>query len=432
MSSIRNRLLLWQTLALLVAAAVVSLVTYLLAWDGFNQLRDYTLEQIALTVAVHTADEDPPRTAAGTRHQVSQIWTADGRLIYASREGQVLPRQPPGNHEFTWQGEEWHSFTVERDGRTIMAANTEARRMEMFARISRWLLIPLALLIAILGALFWIIIGISLRPLAEIRRELALRDAADLAPLPATRYPAEIAPMVQTLDQLLGALSHAMSARRRFIADAAHELRTPLTAIKLQTQVALASQGDADRLAALEMLRASVDRATHLVEQLLRLARLEPEAGSPRTRTTVALDQLAREVVGELSGIAEARGIDLGVGECVPATIVGDPDGLRAMLSNLVDNALRYGKPGGRVDVEVGNTEAATVLSVTDDGPGIPANQREAVFGRFVRLEGAKVPGSGLGLSIVREVAGQHGASVALSDPPGGGLRVQVEFLRCK
>ena len=433
MSSIHHRLLLWQTLALLVAAVAVSLVTYLLAWDGYNQLRDYTLEQIAQTVALHTQDEDPPRSAPGVNRQyVSQIWAADGRLLYASREGVVLPMQTPGSHVVEWQGEDWHTFTVRREGRTVMAANTETRRTEMFERISRWLLLPLVLLIGILGAMLWIIIGKALAPLTDVSHELAQRDAADLAPMPAGNYPVEIAPMVEALDALLAALANSMSSQRRFIADAAHELRTPLTAIKLQAQVALASTEDADRVAALKMLRTSVDRATHLVEQLLRLARLDPETRDKRVSAPVALDTLAKQVVSELSGIAEARGIDLGVGACEPATIDGDADGLRAMLANLADHALRYGKPGGRVDVEVRHEGAGVEITVIDDGPGIPAEHREAVFERFFRLTGAKVPGSGLGLAIVREVVAQHDGKIALDEAPGGGLQVRIGFPRRK
>ena len=182
-------------------------------------------------------------------------------------------------------------------------------------------------------------------------------------------------------------------------------------------------------------LTAGVQRVIHLVEQLLSLARQEPRAGN--APVPVRLDDVAREVVAELVPLADAGGIDLGISAAQPASVTGDPDALRTLLRNLVDNAVRYTHRGGRGDVSV-ETPAApaphsapsgTRLVVADDGPGIPAAERERVFDRFYRRAGAAAPGSGLGLAIVRAIAAAHGATVILSDGPGGkGLAVSVEF----
>jgi two-component system OmpR family sensor kinase len=157
------------------------------------------------------------------------------------------------------------------------------------------------------------------------------------------------------------------------------------------------------------------------------MARLDPDLYN-KTFGPVRLDDLVKRVVGEFSGQAEARDIDLGVVDCPPVSVPGHADSLRMMISNLVDNALRYTPAGGRVDVGLQVDGGQACLTVTDTGPGIPAGERERVFDRFYRLSGADIPGSGLGLAIVRQVVQLHGGSVELEDAPGGGLRACVRL----
>jgi two-component system OmpR family sensor kinase len=234
--------------------------------------------------------------------------------------------------------------------------------------------------------------------------------------------------MVRALNDLLARLGQALEAQREFVADAAHELRTPLTALKLQLQLAERAEPGAAQAAAFERLHRRLDRASHLVEQLLALARQEP-ALEEAAREEVDLAQLAREVVAEYDALAETRSIDLGVEVDSQARVLGRRDGLRAMLGNLVDNALRYTPAGGRVDVIVGAVDGRPSLRVADTGPGIPPEQREHVFDRFHRGGDADTPGTGLGLAIVKRVAERHGATVRLLDGPGGrGLEVRVAF----
>jgi two-component system OmpR family sensor kinase len=174
-------------------------------------------------------------------------------------------------------------------------------------------------------------------------------------------------------------------------------------------------------------LSAGVQRAIHLVEQMLALARQEPRAGSQRV--PVRLDELAREIVAELVPLADAGNIDLGVAAAQPATIAADPEALRTLLRNLVDNAVRYTPAGGRVDVTVESTVGEARLTVSDDGPGIPPEERKRVFDRFYRRAGTAPSGSGLGLAIVKAIADTHGATVRLSEGPSGkGLAVSVTF----
>jgi len=226
---------------------------------------------------------------------------------------------------------------------------------------------------------------------------------------------------VSALNDLLGRLRAALERERAFMADAAHELRTPLTALHLQMGMLARASGDLERAAAMETLSAGVQRAIRLVEQMLALARQEPRAEAQRV--AVRLDDVAREIVAELVPLADAGRIDLGVSAAQPASVYADQDALRTLLRNLVDNAVRYTPAGGRVDVSVEELAGATRgarLTVSDDGPGIPAAERARVFDRFYRRAGTSPPGSGLGLSIVSTIAQGHGASITLADGSSG------------
>jgi two-component system OmpR family sensor kinase len=245
------------------------------------------------------------------------------------------------------------------------------------------------------------------------------------------RVPEEVKPVVSSLNDLLERLTRALEMQRAFVADAAHALRTPLTALHLQIQLAERAADPNERAAAFDALKQGVERATHVVEQLLTLARHEPEAGG-RAVTEVDLGALGAEVVASDAQLAETRGIDLGLTQRdIDVAVTGERDALETLLSNLVDNALRYTPPGGRVDVAVRRSDEGVVLEVTDTGPGIPTEERERVFDRFYRGSATDAPGSGLGLAIVSSIAARHGARVELGDgPEGRGLTVRVVFAR--
>jgi two-component system OmpR family sensor kinase len=255
---------------------------------------------------------------------------------------------------------------------------------------------------------------------------VAGRSPTSLEALPAAGLPQELQPLVGALNGLLARLDDALTLQRRFAADAAHELRTPLTALGLQIQLVERARDDGERARAIERLKQGVRRATRLVEQLLTLARLEPEAaGEPAT--VVALDAVVRGVVADLEPLAQAKPVALVLARVEPVRVAGSDAAWRILAANLVDNAIRYTPAGGHVEVHVAADDTHVVLEVADDGPGIPGDERERVFDRFVRGAGVDAPGSGLGLAIVRQVAQLHGAAVTLGDGPGGrGLAVRV------
>ncbi|MGM9425374.1 sensor histidine kinase [Hydrogenophaga sp. MI9] len=461
MSSIRSRLLLWQISALLITALVVSLLTYRLALDGFNDVQDYGLEQIAHTVLRHDetpvpapASRQPPApvpsyaTGAETTPAsptdeeptieepaddepdegqfVSQIWSTKGKLIYSSALDEGPPLQPPGLHTVVWQDHTWRVFTLPRETRTAQVAVSRAERNQGFSTLVMWLLLPMAVLVVLLGVLIHEAVSRALHPLDRLRSEIGQRDVSQLHAVPLEDLPDELAPLANTLNQLLARLDHLLAGQRQFLADAAHELNTPLAAIKLQAQLARRAQ-DAERQAALDDLDSGIERAIHLAAQLLQLARLEPDQREPH-REPVALDKLVRQAVVAFSAQADQRDVDLGLIHTEPLEMSGDRQALRAMLDNLIDNALRYAPAGSRVDVSLHRDGPEAAIEVCDNGPGIACEDREKVLQRFVRLNQTDVTGSGLGLAIVRETVGLHAGSLQLDETPGGGLTVRIRL----
>ena len=430
MNSIRRNLLKWQIGALLATGLLASLITYALAWNAFNQMRNDGLVQIAYSIVRHglvenEGDGAEEEDASDKGQFVSQIWGDDGELVYTSLDNGGPPRQKPGHHTLTWRGETWHVYTLEDGGVTIQVSNSAARHYPLFRNIGPWLLLPLTLMTAVLGGLIWLAVGRALRPLDKVRAEIMGQAVPSLRAMETRDLPAEVAPLGEALNALLQRLEQAFATERDFIANAAHELRTPLTAVRLQAQLADQARDAAQRAAALDQLRAGVDRAAHVVEQLLQMARLEPDA-QQFAFAEVRLDQLAKNAVADFSPQAEDKRIDLGVGSCRPVRLSGHAESLRILLSNLIENALRHTPAGGRIDVDVDEEDGLARLDVADSGPGIPEEFRERVFDRFFRLAGPDTPGSGLGLPIARQAARLHGGEITLGESPAGGLRVRV------
>jgi len=232
------------------------------------------------------------------------------------------------------------------------------------------------------------------------------------------------------MNDLLARLSAAIAAQQRFIADAAHQLRTPIAGLRTQTELALRQTAPTEQQATLNQLRTATEQMTRLVNQLLALARAEPGAEHGIAMEKLDLDTLVREVTAEWVPRALARNIDLGYDSPGgPLQLSGNDFLLREMLNNLLDNAIRYTHPGGQVTARLTARNGNVSLSVEDNGPGIPAAERERVFERFYRVLGTGTEGCGLGLSIVREIAQKHGAKITLDAGRNGtGTLVRIEF----
>ena len=274
------------------------------------------------------------------------------------------------------------------------------------------------------------IIGLQrgLTPVLRLRDAVRERGRQRLDPLDPHMVQNELRPLVHALNDHMERVQNQMAAQRRFVSNAAHQLRTPLALISTQAGFAARETDDIRRDEALTALRSSTRQVTRLASQLLTLSRAEPGSRRPRS-DTIDLAETARRVLETLAEEALRRNIDLGLEVNEAAVhIEGDGTMLREMLVNLVDNALRYTQPGGRVTVGVGREGDTALLWVEDNGPGIPEAERGQVFERFYRIMGTEPEGSGLGLAIVREVVDGAGGSVRLDDAPGGGLLVSVRL----
>ena len=429
MNSIRRKLLLTLIGALSVVMAIGAWATYSAAWDEANAIFDYHLEQIALSVRNQTFQGSTEALAGEESFEfVIRIWDRNGLGIYYSRPHRVLPDVARLGYatEQTSEGA-WRVFALQYRGQTIAVAQPMSVRTRLAARAALHTMIPFIVLLPLAALLIWLLVSRELRPLTDLARSVSQRTPDALDPISENGVPAEAWPLVRSLNDLLARLQGAMQAQRDFIADAAHELRTPLTALQLQAQLLERASDGAERTAAMTDLKQGLERSIHVVRQLLTLARQEPGASTPPV-ASVALNDLLHQSVTACANTAAARNIDLGVAASDPAAVTGNAEALRTLLDNLVGNAVRYTRAGGRIDVSCGSTGEHSWLEVADNGPGIPTGERERVFDRFYRRSEQDAAGSGLGLAIVRAIADKHQASIQLTDAPGGGLRVRVEF----
>jgi len=350
------------------------------------------------------------------------------RSLPAEQDEARMPgRSTPGFATIDTPSGRYRVFSVLARGQLVQVGQPLALRNELAARLAASIVLPLAFIAPLIALVVWVALRRGLAPLAAVAAAVQKRAPGQLAPLAATGWPRELAPLVEALNGLLGRLSRAIDAQRAFVADAAHELRSPLAALGLQAQLAERAVDDAERTQALAELRAGLARATRMVEQLLALAREDPGVAE-RPFAPVALAPLARDVVATLAPLAAAKSIDLGVERADDVAVAGDADALATLLANLVDNAIRYTPDGGRIDVLV-EAHPVPTLTVRDDGPGVPSSARARLFERFVRGTDTAAPGSGLGLAIVQRIAARHGATATLADGIGGrGLAVVVAF----
>jgi two-component system, OmpR family, sensor kinase len=434
-SSLRARLLAWLLGGVVLVGATGGWIVYRNALSEADAFFDYHLRQTALLLRDQPVEYLLPQQIApadAAYDFVVQVWSLDGVRVYLSRPHAVLPEITTLGFSTVSTAEgRWRVYGAQALTRVIQVAQPMSEREQRAAQLALRTLAPFALLLPALALLIWLAVGHSLRPLERLTGLVKARRVNALEPLPDTQLPDEVRPLVGALNELLARLGAALGRERAFMADAAHELRTPLTALHLQMDMLARASGEAERGAAMERLSEGVQRANRLVEQMLALAREEPR--TPPRRVPVTLEPLARACVAELLPLADARHIDLGLTAARPLTVSGDPDALRTLLRNLVDNAVRYGGEGGRVDVSVeegGSADAPRAqLAVTDSGPGIPPEERARVLDRFYRRAGTAPPGSGLGLAIVKAIADGHGATLTLTaGPDGRGLRVIVSF----
>jgi two-component system sensor histidine kinase TctE len=450
--SLFGEILDWMLAPLLLLWPMSIAITYLVAKSIANQPFDHALEDSVTVLAqqVHEVNGKLSPRLPGSARDILRADDVDSVYFQIAGPGGVhvdgdreLP--PPADEEggkpgmvhfrngtlhgtpiriaYSWVAMEDRGAEESRLA-LVQVAETLEKRAKLANEIIKGVILPQFIVLPIVLALVWFALARGLSPLAQLQERIRARGSDDLSPIDSRQVPEEITPLVRSLNEMLARLSLSIEMQKRFIADAAHQMKTPLAGMRMQSELAL-RQTDQDEIhRSLEQLAKSSESATRLVNQLLALARAEnqPQAGAAHLPADLA--ELARSAVRDWVPASFNYRIDLGFegpdyanasGE-VP--IDGNPTMLREMLSNLIDNALRYTPAGGAVTVRVRSTEDRAVVEVEDTGPGIPPAERSNVFQRFYRILGSSAEGSGLGLAIVREIAQQHGADIDIFSNP--------------
>jgi len=445
--SIRRRLLL---LLLTVVSGLWLLITwgvYLNAQHEVEELFDAQLAQSAqvlFSLLQHELEEEDDEEEEieiedfkehlpqhSYQHKLAfLVRSPDGHLLLRSSTAPLLPQTTLSERysDHQAEGHVWRVYTLKTEQLFIQTTERYDIRQELISKIVLSSVNILLFALPLLAILIWSSISHSLKPLQQIANAIAAQAPSYLQPLVFKKIPLEITVLVEALNTLFERLKQAFDNERRFTADAAHELRTPLAGLKTQAQVAHRAQNAAQRQQALQQLLLGVDRASHLVTQLLTLARMD--AIETLTFKPVDLAVLAQEVIINLTPQALEKAIDLGLDNRASSTIIwGNYDSLSLLLRNLIDNALRYTPSAGEVTVALVDCATEVYLKIIDTGPGIPPAQRPHIFERFYRGGQHHAPGSGLGLSIAKQIAQLHQVEIQLAKPQHhDGLQVAIAF----
>ena len=406
--------------AVCLAALVQCVIAYRTALEEADQIFDYQMQQMALSLTGRARPAPMPREL----ELIIQAWTAEGLQLFPSVT-QLPQRAVLGFTNVAANGTEYRVLSVQSGGQVLQVAQDLAVRQRLAGRLAWHTVTPIAVMLPILMAVVGWVISRSLEPVERVRQALSRRLASDLSPVGEEGLPAEIRPMVREMNSLLGRVQQSFEVQQHFVADAAHELRSPLTALKLQMQALQRANDESARALVQGRLSAGIERAAHLVEQLLLLARQE---AAPTEQQAVALEPLLRQAMGEQAASAQARQIDMGLLKADAVSTQGRAEALAVLVRNLLDNAIKYTPAGGKVDVMLLDEGEHARIRVEDSGPGIADEERERVFDRFYRAADAhSATGSGLGLAIVKSIADRHDASLSLGRSQMlGGLRVDV------
>ena len=449
--SLRGRLLrvlLPPVAALLTLGAVVE---YFLALEPASDAYDQALVDvgIALGERIRTSTDSITFDLPGAAEQVLRtdrydtiyylVRQADGAALAGDPGLPPIPAsQEPEDGVIAYDGEyagqkiRVVAMLVPCGGRicTVQVAETTAKRKSLARTIVLSSLVPELAITLLTLAIVWFGVQRGLVPLEDLSAEIRARSARDLRPIDPGRAPQEAQPLVAALNQLFGRVDESSRNQQRFLANAAHQLRTPLAGLQAHTELALAQDVPEAQRAELEQIQRATIRTARLATQLLALARAEPGGYRGEEFTAVNLRTVVEDAADEWVHRALAKEIDLGF-ELTDAPAQGDALLLREALGNLIHNAIEYTPPGGRVTVRTGLRNLRPFLEVEDDGPGIPAAERARVLERFYRVNGTAGTGSGLGLSIVSEIAAAHGAQIEINAGEGGrGCKVGLTFPR--
>ena len=418
--SLQWRLIVGLVAAILLTGALAGVLSFVWALHDANEILDGSLQGTVDMIATgQMALPREPSHLAGTEPENDLLVLPLGAPGVAPRAGMAaaVAGLRPGLHTISWQGHRWRVLVSSAGPERLAVAQRTQQRDEIAQHSAIRTLIPLLLLIPLLVLLVREVVRRTLRPVAALARHVDSNPMAAAARLPQADVPTEIAPFLESIQRLLDELTETLEQQRRFVANAAHELRSPVAALHLPAINLDPVVSDEGR-ERLEQLRSGTERMRRLLEQLLMMARSEANKGG---LSSVSLGRVARQVIAELVLAAEAKGIDLGMDrDDEEAWVLGTDLLLHTLIRNAVENAVKYGPPASMVTVSVYRQDSDAVVTVDDDGPGIPAAHAEHVFESFYRVPGTSEPGSGLGLAIVAAIAKRLGGRAGLRRRDGG------------
>jgi signal transduction histidine kinase len=376
-------------------------------------------------------EEAAPPNETRTTDVVYQVWTHDGVAAHRSQgapPGPLVDLSQRGFFDVRVGDTDWRVYALQAVGQPLLVQMAELRsdRNLIAARVRAAVRTPILMSLPLLALLVWWLTTTALRPIDRLAREIGERSPGDMTPLNVGQMPEEITALGLALNALIVRQVDALLREQRFTADAAHELRTPLAAVRAQAQVALRSAHTSEREHALRQLIAGVDRSTRLVSQLLSLARLEPTMDKFES-SGKSITRVLRDVLHDLELDAERHNVNVEV-VAVPVESLVPEEPMYLLLRNILDNAIHHSPVGGTIRIDVREMKGRFLISIVDQGPGIPIEQRQAVFDRFRRLSDSYA-GSGLGLSIVKRIVDLLGGHIVLGEAdPLPGLQVMVDL----
>ncbi len=439
--SLKKRLVIVMLTLIGAIWSAIAIYSYFDIRHESEELLDAHLAQSAsliLAQAEHAIEEiemeHAPQFKEG--HRVAfQLWERGKKLRLHSKNAPntLLSSTTTGFSNAVINGRDWRVFSAWTQDREnlVQVAERDDSRQDITHAMTMNLLLPLLFALPLLGLLVWIAVAHSLNPLTRLGHEVARREATNLDPLQPQGAPTEIMPLIDNLNTLFARVARLIEHERRFTADAAHELRTPLAALMTQAQVARAATADAERNRALDNVIAGCIRAARIVDQMLTLARLEPDTALG-PREVFDLRALAQSVVADIAPAALQQGVEFELEDCADASVSGNGDLIRIALRNLIDNAVRYSPSDTKVQVTIEESDGFASARVIDQGPGLPGDWtgRQSAQ-RSHRVLGNNAAGSGLGLSITRRIAELHGGSVELhKNKTGTGLTAELRLPR--
>lgn len=344
-----------------------------------------------------------------------QVWRDDGTLLAKSAlaPDEALSRLQPGFDRNESGERVWRTFALRSGDVWIVAAEKDEVRQELANDLGMSILVPLVAggLLLLLAVNF--ILSVNLAPLRTLAGKIARREPESLAEIDMAEAPDELAPIIRELNDLLRRVKAAFAREQRFIDAAAHEIRTPIAALQVHIENALRAGSESERAKSLAEALIGLRRTTKLAEQLLTFSRIAAKVDDEQFRP-VCLTGICRDVIAAQEPLLAQRGQTIGLDAPAECEVQGDPYKLARLLQNLIDNASQYGLPQGDIQVTVERRQQQVVLSVANDGDPVPEDETGKMFVPYYRIPGRASTGSGLGLAIVQEIAGQHGATVAV------------------